>query len=59
MSDILKRRTPEDTKRINIKQDWECDYWCSELGCMRAQLNRAVSIVGPMVADVKTWLRDH
>jgi len=56
MPDDLTRRVPEDSKRININQEWEIEYWCKKLGCTRAQLIAAVNKVGPMVEDVKKEL---
>lgn len=31
MSDDLTRRKPEDQNKINIKQQWELDYWTQDL----------------------------
>ena len=57
MSDNLRRRQPEDPKKININQSWEVDYWTNALGVSEARLRRAVQAVGVMVSDVRAWLR--
>ena len=59
MPDNLKRRQPEDPKKINIKQQWEIDYWTKELGVSESKLKRAVEAVGVMVVNVKKWLREN
>jgi len=59
MPDNLKRKQPEDPEKININQQWEVDYWCDNLGCSEELLRRAVEKVGPMVSDVKRWLRTN
>lgn len=57
MADDLNRRAPEDPKKINIDQTWEVSYWTSELGISESKLREAVQAVGPMVVDVKDWLK--
>lgn len=59
MSDNLQRRKPEAPKKINLSQSWEVDFWINNLGVSEAKLRRAVSAVGVMVSDVKTWLAKH
>lgn len=59
MPDDLKRRVPEDPTKININQQWELDYWCEKLHCSEQMLRKAVRTVGPMVKDVKEWLKQH
>lgn len=59
MPDNLKRRQPEDPKRININEAWELDYWSSSLNVSKDRLKQAVKAVGPMVADVRAWLSKH
>ena len=57
MPDDLKRRHPEDPRRISIHQEWEIGYWSEKLGCTRKQLTDAVDEVGTMVNDVKKHLK--
>ncbi len=52
----LKRRHPDEPRRINIKQEWEIGYWSEKLRCTRKQLTDAVEEVGPMVSDVRKYL---
>jgi hypothetical protein len=59
MPDNLKRRQPEDPKRINIHEAWELEHWSSSLGVTKTKLTQAVKAVGPMVTDVKAWLAKH
>ena len=59
MPDDLKRRKPEDPKRINVNQTWEVRYWTKELGCSEAQLRSAVNVVGVMVDKVRIYLQTH
>ena len=59
MPDNLKRRQPEDPKRINIHETWELDYWSTDLKESKARIIQAVKAVGPMVTDVKVWLAKH
>ncbi len=56
MADNTNLRGPADAARININQEHEISYWCSTLGCTRAQLIAAVSAVGPMVTNVRRYL---
>ena len=59
MPDDTKIRQPEDPDRINVNQPWEVLYWCRVLGCSETKLRQAVKAVGPMVEDVKKWLKSH
>jgi hypothetical protein len=59
MPDNLSRRGPEDPKKININQKHERDYWTEELGISELELSLTVIEVGPLVADVKAWLRKN
>ncbi|UPG88222.1 DUF3606 domain-containing protein [Luteibacter aegosomaticola] len=57
MSDDTKKRGPADAKRINVKEDYELEYWTRALGVSPEQLRRAVQRVGPMADDVRAELR--
>ncbi len=59
MPDDLTRRAPEDRTKININQDWEVAWWCKELGVTEDRLRAAVAAVGPSVAKVSEYLRQH
>ena len=53
MVDDLKKRGPEDRKRININEPWELDWWSKELGLTRDQLRGAVKRFGNMADKVR------
>ena len=59
MSDNLKRKGPEDPKKINLNQSWEVSYWTKEFGITEGKLQKAVKAAGVMVSDVRTWLRKN
>lgn len=50
------RRQPEDSKRINVEEDWELNSWSQKLGCTKDRLKEVVKKVGPMVNDVRNEL---
>lgn len=56
MPDDLKRKVPEDPRKINIDQGWEIEYWSKELGVSKLELEAAVTIAGHWVTDVKRFL---
>ncbi|SQD76525.1 DUF3606 domain-containing protein [Moritella yayanosii] len=58
MSDNLKRKGPEDPKKINLNQSWEITYWTGALSISEAKLREAVAAVGVMVVDVRAWLNN-
>ncbi|MCX6244684.1 MAG: DUF3606 domain-containing protein [Bacteroidetes bacterium] len=57
MSDNLQKKRPQDASRINVHEPWEVNYWCSELGCSKAQLVAAVNAVGTSAAAVRKHLK--
>jgi hypothetical protein len=59
MSDDLKHKAPADTKKINLQEKWEVDYWCKKLHTNKTKLSRAVSESGADVTHVKEWLGNH
>ncbi len=52
-------RGPADPKRIDIHAPAEMRHWVRELGRPAAKLNEAVNAVGPLVSDVRDYLRQH
>jgi hypothetical protein len=56
MSDNLQKRQPEDSKRINLTEAWELNYWCEKLNVTQAQLKAAVKATGPSVSAVRKHL---
>jgi hypothetical protein len=58
MSDNLKHTAKRDDQRINIIQDFEIRYWTAQLKVSEEILRRGVQEVGPMVNDVRKWIRE-
>ena len=56
MADNLKRKAPEDPKKINVNQPWELDYWSTKFNVSEVRLIAAVKKVGVMVVNVKREL---
>jgi Protein of unknown function (DUF3606) len=50
---------PADPKRIDIHAPAEMRHWVRELSRPAAKLNEAVDAVGPLVANVRDYLRKH
>jgi hypothetical protein len=58
MSDNLKHSAKRDDQRINIIQDFEVRYWTAQLKVSEETLRKGVEAVGPMVNDVRKWIRE-
>jgi hypothetical protein len=56
MSDDRTKTGKPDAIRINVHEPYELLDWSQRLRITPDQLKKAVSIVGPMVADVKRHL---
>ena len=52
-------RGPADPKCIDIHSPAEMRYWAREIGQSAAKLNEAVKAVGPLVSNVRDYLRKH
>jgi len=59
MADDLSNTGKQDDIRINVNQSWELRDWAKKLGCTEAKLKEAVGAVGPLVKNVKAWLKTH
>ena len=57
MADDKTKRGKQDRTRINTSERYELDYWKNELGVSGQQVAGAVRAVGPMVKDVKAYLK--
>ena len=57
MSDDKNKKGPQDSSRINVHEDYEVQYWVSELRCSKEELQNAVKSVGVMVNDVREYLK--
>jgi hypothetical protein len=51
-------RTPQDTSRINLVEEWEVTYWCDRYGVTHEVLRAVVTDVGPRTQDVEARLRE-
>jgi hypothetical protein len=49
-------RPPADLTRINVQSTIEVNYWCNTLNCTETRLRNAVLAVGPLAADVQSYL---
>ena len=58
MADNLKRRGSPDSKTINMKEEWEKEYWKKKLRVSGQQLAGAVRAVGKSVAKVTKYLEN-
>jgi hypothetical protein len=56
MSDNKNLRGPADAKRINVNEDYEVQYWTTELEVTEEKLRETVQKVGVMAADVRKAL---
>ena len=50
---------PANPNRIDVHSSTEMRHWVRELSRPAAKLNEAVDAVGPLVADVRDYLRKH
>jgi hypothetical protein len=57
MVDDPKKRKPQDSRRVNIHEDYEVQYWTEKFGVTKAQLEAAVKKVGVMAKDVEKELK--
>ena len=53
---MLERRSgiPRDRRMVNLEDEEEIVYWCSEFGCSEWRLRDAVTYVGLQADDIKT-----
>ena len=49
---------PADPKRIDIHSPAEMWHWVREIGRPATKLHEAINVVGPLVSDVKDYLRN-
>ena len=52
-------RGPSNPKRIDIHSPAEMRHWVRELSRPAGKLNEAIKAVGPLVSDVRDYLREH
>jgi hypothetical protein len=56
MSDDKSIRGPADAKRTNVNEEYEVQYWTTELEVTEDKLRDTVKKVGVMAADVRRAL---
>ncbi|HET9277378.1 MAG TPA: DUF3606 domain-containing protein [Flavitalea sp.] len=59
MPDNLKHSANRDDQRINIIQDFEVRYWTAQLKVTEEILRKGVLAVGPMVNDLRRWIKEN
>lgn len=57
MSDNKTLRTPQDSSRIAMGEDYEVRYWTNKFGVGRDELQRAVDAVGNSAQAVEKQLK--
>ncbi|MGZ5093388.1 MAG: DUF3606 domain-containing protein [Burkholderiales bacterium] len=55
---VDKNRTPTDTSRVNLAEEWEVHWWCDRFGCTEVALRTAVDKVGPSADSVERQLKE-
>ena len=53
---FLYHMPPIFPNRINLQSATEVNYWCQTLNCTETRLRNAVLAVGPLAADVRSYL---
>lgn len=56
MSDDKSKRSPQDSSKVNVHEDYEVEYWTKKWGVTRAELEAAVKKVGVSVKAVAAEL---
>ncbi|HUR10104.1 MAG TPA: DUF3606 domain-containing protein [Flavitalea sp.] len=59
MADDLDKTGKGDSARININQPHELTYWAKTLGISEQLLRNAVLATGPVVENVKAYLKKY
>lgn len=57
MADNKGLRSPQDSSRIAMGEDYEVDYWTGKFGVSRDELQQAVNAVGNSAEAVERHLR--
>lgn len=58
MVDDRSKRGKPDRNRVNIREEYEFEYWKRQLHVSGQQLAAAVRKVGPMVKNVREYLKN-
>ena len=52
-----QERSPSDTSRVSLQEEWEVRWWCDRFGCTEVALRRAYDDAGPSAAEIESKLR--
>jgi hypothetical protein len=58
MADSKALRSPQDSSRIAMGEDYEVEYWTKKFGVSRDELQQAVDAVGNSASAVEKHLKD-
>lgn len=56
MSDNKNKKDYHDRDRVSLKEEYEIQYWSKRFKTDRAELEKLVAEVGPMVKDIEDLL---
>ena len=59
MADDKAARSPQDSARIAMEEDYEVRYWTDKFGVSREKLQQAVNAVGNGAAAVEAHLKQR
>ena len=57
MADDKTLRSPQDSSRIALGEDYEVEYWTKKFGVTRDELEKAVKAVGNDAEAVEEYLK--
>jgi len=57
MADNKDNKDFHDRDRVNMNEPYEVTYWSKKFGIDKADLEKAVQTVGPMVKDIEAFLK--
>jgi hypothetical protein len=49
----------DESRRINLKESWEVDYWCEKFQCSEPELRDAIKVAGDSVAALKHYFKEN
>ncbi len=57
MADDKTLRSPQDSSRIAMSEDYEVEYWTKKFGVSRDKLQQAVDAAGNSASAVEKYLK--
>lgn len=57
MADDKTLRSPQDSSRIALGEDYEVEYWTKKFGVTRDELEKAVKAVGNGAEAIEEYLK--